>query len=128
MEKNVPFELTFPLRGADGEYRWFLTRTYPITNADGEIVRWIGTNTDIEDQKTMAEKLERLVAERTKELQRSNEDLQQFAHVASHDLKEPVRKIRIFGSLLGQEFETIYPKKQKCMWKKLKVLQPECMQ
>ncbi|HYC86883.1 MAG TPA: GAF domain-containing protein, partial [Chryseosolibacter sp.] len=41
--------------------------------------------------------LEEKVDERTRELQRSNEDLQQFAHVASHDLKEPVRKIKTFG-------------------------------
>ena len=38
--------------------------------------------------------------ERTKELQRSNEDLQQFAHVASHDLKEPVRKVKTFTNRL----------------------------
>lgn len=45
----------------------------------------------------LAAQLEERVSERTKELQRSNADLQQFAHVASHDLKEPVRKIRTFG-------------------------------
>ena len=49
--KNEAFELTFPLRGADGEYRWFLTRVYPITNAEGVVIRWIGTNTDINEQK-----------------------------------------------------------------------------
>ena len=43
--------------------------------------------------------------ERTQALQRSNEDLQQFAHVASHDLKEPVRKIITFGNRLKEEFE-----------------------
>lgn len=42
--------------------------------------------------KALSESLEQQVAERTSKLQRSNEDLQQFAHVASHDLKEPVRK------------------------------------
>jgi light-regulated signal transduction histidine kinase (bacteriophytochrome) len=42
------------------------------------------------------------VAARTKELHRSNEDLLQFAHVASHDLKEPVRKIETFLNLLEQ--------------------------
>lgn len=47
--------------------------------------------------------LEERVNERTKELQRSNSDLQQFAHVASHDLKEPVRKIKTFGLRLKQE-------------------------
>ncbi len=47
---NAPFELTFPLRRADGEYRWFLTRGVPITDEHGKIHRWIGTNTDIDDK------------------------------------------------------------------------------
>lgn len=51
----------------------------------------------------LAAQLEERVSERTKELQRSNADLQQFAHVASHDLKEPVRKIRTFGLRLQRE-------------------------
>ena len=41
------WEETFPLRGADGRYRWFLTRAVPIHDAEGHIVRWFGTNTDI---------------------------------------------------------------------------------
>ena len=50
-QKNEPFELTFPLRGADGEYKWFLTRAYPIAEEQGKVIRWIGTNTNIDDQK-----------------------------------------------------------------------------
>lgn len=38
---------TFPLRGRDGQYRWFLSRAVPIRDADGNITRWFGTNTDI---------------------------------------------------------------------------------
>jgi len=47
--------------------------------------------------------MESLVAERTEELARSNADLQQFAHVASHDLKEPLRKISMFSNILSDE-------------------------
>lgn len=110
-KKPEPFELTFPLRRSDGVYQWFLTRAVPIVNEEGTIVRWIGTNTNINEQVQLSEKLEELVEERTRELQRSNEDLQQFAHVASHDLKEPVRKIRTFSSRLKQEHEKDLPEK-----------------
>lgn len=47
-----------------------------------------------------SEEMEALVKQRTEELERSNSDLQQFAHVASHDLKEPLRKIMIFSNQL----------------------------
>lgn len=50
-----------------------------------------------------SERMELLVQDRTEALHRSNEDLQQFAHVASHDLKEPLRKIRIFTDRLLNE-------------------------
>ena len=52
--------------------------------------------------KVLTETLEQQVNDRTRELKRSNEDLQQFAHVASHDLKEPVRKIKTFTDRLEQ--------------------------
>lgn len=45
-----PFEMTFPLRGADGIYRPFLTRVQPVRDATGAVVRWFGTNTEILEQ------------------------------------------------------------------------------
>lgn len=47
MKTGEPWENTFPLRGKDGNYRWFLSRAFPIRDAEGNIVRWFGTNTDI---------------------------------------------------------------------------------
>ena len=91
------------LKNKNGKYRWHFVHGEPIKDKDGNISKWIGAFTDIHDQKTITEKLEALVDERTKELQRSNDDLQQFAHVASHDLKEPVRKIKIFAGRLERE-------------------------
>ncbi len=54
------WEDTFPLRGADGTYRWFLSRAQPIRDESGKIVRWFGTNTDVEDQR-LSEKLRDLL-------------------------------------------------------------------
>ncbi len=113
-----PWEDTFPLRGADGVYRWFLSRAHPIHDADGRVLRWFGTNTDITEQRAAAaalrdlnEALEARVAERTAalaaanvQLEARNRELQDFAHVASHDLQEPLRKIQSFASLLATEY------------------------
>jgi PAS domain S-box-containing protein len=46
-----PWEDTFPLRRKDGELRWHLSRAMPVRDAQGRIVRWFGTNTDVEDQR-----------------------------------------------------------------------------
>jgi formate hydrogenlyase transcriptional activator len=48
---GTPFEQQERNRGADGQYRWFLARAVPLRDSDGHIVRWYGTNTDIEDRK-----------------------------------------------------------------------------
>lgn len=45
------WEDTFPLLGADGQYRWFLSRAVPIRGADGRVQRWFGTHTDITAQR-----------------------------------------------------------------------------
>ena len=49
------YETEFRLRGADGEYRWHLARAVPLRGADGAIVSWVGTNTDIHAQKLAEE-------------------------------------------------------------------------
>ncbi len=97
------------LRDHNGFYRWHALSGEPIRNTEGRITQWIWVFGDIDDQKKSSAKLEKLVALRTRELRRSNEDLQQFAHVASHDLKEPLRKIKIFGTRLSREFEHDLP-------------------
>jgi hypothetical protein len=98
------YEIEYRMKNAKDEYRWLLARATPFYNEQNEIVKWFGTCTDIHEQKTMEGKLEELISLRTKELMRSNDDLKQFAHVASHDLKEPVRKIKTFASRLETEF------------------------
>jgi len=49
---GAPFEMTFPLRGADGVFRPFLTRVQPVRDATGQVTRWFGTNTDVSAQAT----------------------------------------------------------------------------
>jgi len=52
-----PFEMVFPLRSADGEFRPFLTRVVPVRDSSGKIVQWFGTNTDITEQRKTEEEL-----------------------------------------------------------------------
>jgi PAS domain S-box-containing protein len=63
-----PVEMTFPLRGADGRFRRFLTRITPVKDAGGRVVRWFGTNTDVEAERAARDAAER-AAERTGRLQ-----------------------------------------------------------
>ena len=52
-----PFDMVFPLKGADGKFRQFLTRVLPVRNEEGVIYQWFGTNTDITEQKNTEEAL-----------------------------------------------------------------------
>ena len=67
-----PFSMEFPLRGADGRYRQFLTRALPLKDADGHVVQWIGTNTDITERKQMEEQMRTML------------------QLVSHDLRSPI--------------------------------------
>lgn len=76
---------------------------------------WVGTSTDIQDQKIFTSELENLVRERTKELEQKNKELvsinaelKSFAYVSSHDLQEPLRKIQTFAvRILEKEHENL---------------------
>src|SRR5207344_2328715 len=62
----------------DGVYRWQLSRAIPQRDREGNIQMWVGTSTDIEDQKSFSFELEKLVAERTKKLEESNMELEKM--------------------------------------------------
>ncbi len=77
LTSGEPYESEFRLRRADGAFRWHIARAAPIRDEDGAILLWVGTNTDIHDQKTMSETLEQRVAERTRELVQAQDALRQ---------------------------------------------------
>jgi PAS domain S-box-containing protein len=71
------YETEFRLRRADGVYRWHVARAVAISDDAGRITCWVGTNTDINDQKELNEILEQRVQERTGQLQQTEEALRQ---------------------------------------------------
>jgi PAS domain S-box-containing protein len=110
VEKGTDYQIEHRIRMKDGNIRWFLSRAFPYRDEQGTVIKWFGTATDIHASKMNAAILEEEVKKRTKELNetnlsllQSNNELQQFAHVASHDLKEPVRKIKTFTNRLMED-------------------------
>jgi PAS domain S-box-containing protein len=77
--------------GKEHRWRWFMIRAVPIRDRAGHIVKWFGTCTDIDDHKRAEE-----------DLLRANEDLEQFAFSASHDLQEPLRTVKVYSELLAR--------------------------
>ncbi len=81
ISNGEPFEMVFPLKGADDVFRQFLTRIIPIRDNEGKVIRWLGTNTDITKQK---------------ELERMKDD---FISIASHELKTPLTTIKAYNQI-----------------------------
>jgi len=91
-----PLQMTARFRRADGVYRWHLNRARPMRDADGEIRLWIGSSTEIHEQKETEE-----------ELRRANDDLQQFAYSASHDLQEPIRNVAVYSEIISKRYHSV---------------------
>jgi PAS domain S-box-containing protein len=95
-----------------GQFKWIRVDAQTLYDIEGRPLRVLGTIIDIDDQKSQNDALEKTVAERTRALQmakenleRSNQELEQFAYIASHDLQEPLRKIQTFTSLLSKHID-----------------------
>jgi PAS domain S-box-containing protein len=108
---NGDYDVEYRTVGAEnGVVRWVRAKGKVYFNEQEKPIRFIGSVLDI-TQKVMAiQKIEEIVEQRTrelaeanKELRRSNQNLEEFAHAASHDLKEPVRKVHFFTQQLKQQ-------------------------
>jgi len=114
----VPYEAEYRLRAPTGEYRHVHARGVPVLTPQGDVREWVGVTTDITDRveatravHDLNAHLEELVAARTAELERanrdlrrSNEELERFAYVASHDLQEPLRTIASFTEVVNRRY------------------------
>jgi two-component system, chemotaxis family, CheB/CheR fusion protein len=108
-DRREEYYIEYRLRSNNGTYRWISDAGIPRFSPAGLFEGYIGTCIDIHDQKMTREQLEQLVLERTtslidanKQLEASNQNLSEFAYVASHDLQEPLRKIDTFSQQLKE--------------------------
>lgn len=85
------WEDLFPLRGRDGNYRWFLSRAVPIRDASGRVLRWFGTNTDVTAQREAEEAL--------REVDRRKDA---FLATLAHELRNPLAPLRTSIEIMKQ--------------------------
>jgi PAS domain S-box-containing protein len=103
IDRGEMFEMEFPLKRFDNEFRWFLTRAHPMKDPQGKVVFWFGTNTDISEQRQLAEERAKLLeAERIarSEAERIARLKDEFLAVISHELRTPLNAIVGWSSML----------------------------
>ncbi len=120
IQTGADFIFEHRFRRHDGQYTWQLSRAVAQRDALGNIKLWVGTSTDIHQQKIFTQELESQVLKRTAELEKSNaslsklnKELADFTYIASHDLQEPLRKIQTFSDrIIKREFSALSPSGQ----------------
>jgi PAS domain S-box-containing protein len=92
LQEGHAWEETFPVRSKDGQYRWFLSRAVPIHDANGQVTRWFGTNTDVTELRELQEALKE--ADRRKD---------EFLAMLAHELRNPLAAIRNATNALARK-------------------------
>ena len=103
-----PWEDTFPLRGRDGAFRRFLSRALPLRDAEGRVVRWFGTNTDVEEQLRAEEARARALAEAERAraaAEEANRAKSGFLATMSHEIRTPINAVMGYADLLEMELK-----------------------
>ncbi|MEY4541184.1 MAG: hypothetical protein RLZZ306_2941, partial [Bacteroidota bacterium] len=100
IETKKPYSFEHRLINLDGIEKTVHTQGWVTTNENNEFLRFIGNTVDVTEMKVYEQDLKFKI----EELNRSNQDLEQFAYIASHDLQEPLRKIMAFGDRLNSKY------------------------
>ena len=108
------WELEYRVFNEKGKILYVIDRGVIIRNSEGKAIRMVGAMTDISEQKQMtlqSSALNQSLQQHSFDLERSNEELEQFAFVASHDLQEPLRMISSFMDLLKRKYGDLLDEK-----------------
>lgn len=89
IDSGEPFMFEHRFRRADGEYRWHLSRAKALTDDSGEVLLWVGANTDIHEQKQTANELRDIAAQLSEADLRKNN----FLAMLAHELRNPLAPI-----------------------------------
>jgi PAS domain S-box-containing protein len=104
MAAGEPWEEMVPLRGADGEYRWFLSRAEPFSEASGAVTRWFGTQTDVSEQRATEHALrdsENRLIENEAKLREADRQKDTFIATLAHELRNPLAPILMSAEIIG---------------------------
>jgi PAS domain S-box-containing protein len=99
------FDIEFRIRRNDGIYHWFKTRAVPMFDADGNIVKWFGSNTDFDEIKKAEEQLINFSKELEQKVEERTKELEAFSYSVSHDLRAPLRHVSGYVELLNKHFQ-----------------------
>lgn len=98
LRSGTPYQIEYRLRHHSGDYRWTLGRALPIRNSQGEVIRWMGTCTDIHEQKHIALEL----AEAKSQAERASQTKSKFLANMSHEIRSPMNSVLGYADLLTE--------------------------
>jgi PAS domain S-box-containing protein len=129
LQTGAPLNVELRLRSPEASFRWFMARAQPIRNEAGQITKWFGAITDINDLKNTelalaaaqeqlsghAEKLEKTVEERTAKLRETILQLESFSYTVAHDLRAPIRAMEGYANVLLEDYSEQLEKEGKTL-------------
>ena len=108
LRTGMPFEMQIRLRRFDGVYRWHLNRIVPSRDETGNIVEWVGTSTDIDEEK----RIETELNQKKLELEAAVQSRDEFLSLVSHELRSPLTVIMGYSRLIARP-NGIEPEEQR---------------